>query len=334
MATFDDSDGSSGYRVDLTLGHVLRHAPAQSAQGRGAALIDIGQDLLLRHLADHGVLELVAFKGGTALRKVYAGAAGRFSTDLDFAVASLDDDPQTVIDLLIASIDGLNVGPFNYEIDMRRGRPQIVFHFSLGSVGDGDGLRSKLDVGPPPWLPVMFRHWVEVPIHNRYGGPLPALPVVDLAENIAEKIARLNRRSLARDAYDLVWIARTAGLPELDRSLVRRLVALKCWVDLHGMSSGHATWAAPLPEAQPFDPKRWLTARRRADFDDESIGLLTTPPPDLDDLGRELATLYRWIGDDLTFEDVQIARGSAADRGLALRMLGELRGHRLDGNVR
>jgi len=41
---------AAAHDVRLTQGHVLRHAPAQSAQGRGAAL-----------------------------RKVYAGAAGRFS---------------------------------------------------------------------------------------------------------------------------------------------------------------------------------------------------------------------------------------------------------------
>lgn len=94
------------YDVRLTQGHVLRHAPAQSPQGRDAAVIDIAQDLLLRHLAERDVLDLVAFKGGTALRKVYAGSAGRFSTDLDFSVATLDDDPASVIQLLIGEIDG------------------------------------------------------------------------------------------------------------------------------------------------------------------------------------------------------------------------------------
>jgi predicted nucleotidyltransferase component of viral defense system len=69
---------SDPYDVRLTQGHVLRHAPAQSPQGRDAAVIDIAQDLLLRHLSERGVLTLVAFKGGTALRKVYAGGGGRF----------------------------------------------------------------------------------------------------------------------------------------------------------------------------------------------------------------------------------------------------------------
>ncbi len=120
------------YDVRLTQGHVLRHAPAQSPQGRDAAVIDIAQDLLLRHLSERGVLRLVAFKGGTALRKAYAGAAGRFSTDLDFSVATLDDDPASVTQLLVGEIDGTRLGPFSYDIEDRRGRHTIIYRSELG----------------------------------------------------------------------------------------------------------------------------------------------------------------------------------------------------------
>jgi hypothetical protein len=149
---------SSTYEVRLTQGHVLRHAPAQSPQGRDAAVIDIAQDLLLRHLSECGVLTLVAFKGGTALRKVYAGAAGRFSTDLDFSVASLDDDPAAVIQLLVGQIDDTRLGPFTYSIDERRGRYTILYQSDLGPDPTGP-LQSKIDVGPPPWLAPGVRGW-------------------------------------------------------------------------------------------------------------------------------------------------------------------------------
>jgi predicted nucleotidyltransferase component of viral defense system len=114
------------YEIRLTKGHVLRHAPARSAQGAEAALIDIAQDLLLRELAPIGVLEMVAFKGGTAVRKVYAGAEGRFSTDLDFSVVRLADDPDVVKDLVVEAIDGRTIGPFRYSIEDRRGRAHIA----------------------------------------------------------------------------------------------------------------------------------------------------------------------------------------------------------------
>lgn len=39
---------------------------------------------LLQLLAERGVLNRVAFKGGTCLRKMVIGSQGCFSTDLDF----------------------------------------------------------------------------------------------------------------------------------------------------------------------------------------------------------------------------------------------------------
>jgi predicted nucleotidyltransferase component of viral defense system len=67
----------SGVRVNP--GHIARHTPpGAGAQGREAAIVDIGQDLLLRELDCGGVLDRLAFKGGTALRKLFAGPAGRF----------------------------------------------------------------------------------------------------------------------------------------------------------------------------------------------------------------------------------------------------------------
>lgn len=43
----------------------------------------VAQDLLLRELHGRAALDGLVFKGGTALRKLYAGNQGRFSTDLD-----------------------------------------------------------------------------------------------------------------------------------------------------------------------------------------------------------------------------------------------------------
>lgn len=223
------------------------------------------------------------------------------------------------------------LGPFTYGIDERRNRYTITYRSELGP-DPTSPLQSKIDVGPPPWLAPTRRSWVDVPIHRRYGGPLPFLPVVELAENVAEKIARLNRRSPARDAYDLVWLARTPGL-SLDRPLVRRIAVLKSWVDLHGLHTDHAGWSAPLPGARLFDTGRWLTPRSARDFDDEAIGLLSVPPPNLDDLGRDLSGLYSWLS-DLDDDEGVVAQGRPQDRNLVLRLVGELPGGRLMGIAR
>jgi uncharacterized protein len=314
--------------VQLTIGHILRHAPAASGQGRDAALIDIAQDLLLRQLHEEGLLGLLAFKGGTALRKLYAGAGGRFSTDLDFAISDPADEPSVVMDLLAEAVDGARIGPFRYAIEERRGRQLVRYEGDFGSVGGGT-LASKIDIGPPPWIAPVARGWVPLPVHNRYGGALPELAVVTLEENLAEKAARLNRRSPARDAYDLVWVAGAPGI-SVDRSLVRRLTVLKCWVDQHGLDSSSAKWS-PLPGARSFDPERWLTPRRRAQFDEEDLGLLTTPPPDFDELGAELSATYKWLR-ELDPAEARIASGEAGDRGAVLSMLADLPGGRVSGD--
>ena len=40
---------------------------------------------LLQLMTERGILDKLAFKGGTCLRKMFIGTGGRFSTDLDFA---------------------------------------------------------------------------------------------------------------------------------------------------------------------------------------------------------------------------------------------------------
>lgn len=65
--------------TNIQLGHIARHTPqGAGVQGREAAIVDIAQDLLLRHLHLQGELDDVAMKGGTAIRKLCAGREGRF----------------------------------------------------------------------------------------------------------------------------------------------------------------------------------------------------------------------------------------------------------------
>lgn len=195
------------HHVSITRARLLRHAPT-SRQGVEAAAVDIAQDLLLRHLHEIGLLDELAFKGGTALRKLYAGNQGRFSLDLDFSVRDLDGDADTVLALLIDAVARLRLGPFSYGTTQRRGKTHLLIDTALSPTGS---LSSKLDVNPPPWLEPTRRGWVHLDIHAHYDGPLPQLTVVRIEENAAEKIARLNRTTTARDVYDLVWLWRTTA---------------------------------------------------------------------------------------------------------------------------
>jgi predicted nucleotidyltransferase component of viral defense system len=308
----------------ITPGRLAQHTPSGS-QGRYAAIIDIAQDLLLASLYADGMFDHLVFKGGTALRKLYAGNAGRFSTDLDFSVRNPDDDPAAVAAVLRESIDGRSVDGFGYRVEDHRGRAAIAYQTPFGDVGM---LRTKLDIGPPPWLPPDERGWVRLRVHEAY--QLPAsLPVMALAENMAEKIARLSRRTPARDVYDLVWIASNSPHSSFDRSLVRRLAVLKTWVDQYGLHSPPASWS-PVIGAAGYEPTVWTRARAAAEFDDESIGLLAVPPPTLGDLAAALLGPYSFLGAPDALE-LEIVAGGAAARSLVIPEIRSLPGGRFEG---
>jgi predicted nucleotidyltransferase component of viral defense system len=281
--------------ITLTVGHIARHTPrGAGAQGRDAAIVDIAQDLLLRHLHSRGVLDALAFKGGTSLRKLYAGNAGRFSLDLDFASVAIGADPEGALTDLIAAIEGTAIGPFRYGVTERRGKWILTYDHDFG--GDTSGLLSKLDLNPPPWLPPVKRGWQPLPVHAQYGHPeLPKLQIIQLEENIAEKIARLNRATPARDMYDLRWVmsnTRTTG--QLDLDLVRRLAVLKMWVDANGVRVADTHWK-PGHEGPPFDPERWLRDRSENEFDREDIGALALPIPTVAELSEALQTHFGFL---------------------------------------
>lgn len=314
--------------INLTLGWLGRHTPpGAGVDGRRAAVIDIAQDLLLRELHQGGVLDALVFKGGTSLRKLYAGNQGRFSLDLDFGVADPAADPDTVVLDLVDEIDGLHIGPFAYGVTERRGKWWLTIDSDLSN--EESGLASKLDVSPPPWLTPVRRGWVSMPVHSTYGSPaLPELQVIRLEENIAEKVSRLNRTTTARDLYDLAWLAtHQRNISTLDTDLVRRLAVLKIWVDAHGVASANCSWR-PGHDSHPFDPDAWLRTRAVSEVDLDDIGALAVPTPSLDELNATISGHFAFLR-DLDNDERRLAAAREQDRPVALRLLTELPGGRL-----
>ena len=314
--------------VHITTAHVLRHTPRGArTQGREAAMVDIAQDLLLRELHEAGLMHDLAFKGGTALRKLYAGQAGRFSLDLDFSVADIGTNSEDFLALLEEHVSKLRLGPFTYAIEGRRGKRHL--HMASAELGFPESLSSKLDVSPPPWLTPTTRAWVPMAVHSCYGGPLPELPVIRLEENVAEKISRLNRATPARDMYDLRWVVKHLLRTNLDSALIRRLAVLKVWVDTHGVTAGagDCDWQ-PAHQGGEFDPARWLRVRTDSEYDEEDIGTLAVPAPRLAELSADVTAGYAFLA-QLDPDEQIAARAEEKDRTTVLRMLGELPGARL-----
>src|ERR1700678_1336095 len=57
---------------------------------------------LLQLLSERGILNRLAFKGGTCLRKMYIGSQGRFSTDLDFTRIEEHDHEEIILEMMQA----------------------------------------------------------------------------------------------------------------------------------------------------------------------------------------------------------------------------------------
>jgi len=241
----------------ITEGYLSQHFRGRPG-GRDPALLDIAQDHALAFLHEQGVFELdVVLKGGTALRKCRAGNAGRFSTDLDFAV----EDEATAA-LVLDTLDGAQVDGFGFALQNRDGdrRADLVVDTPFGR----PGLGAKIELSTRGlWLPSVREPLVPLPIHKRYDVVLPSIPVMTLEEQIAEKLARYRRASLARDLYDLAWCAERA----FDEPLVRRLWVLKCFFDIVDDGLGDK----PVMAADVLD------AREDSSFASEQIGYLTKP---------------------------------------------------------
>ena len=242
----------------ITEGHLARHYQGRRG-GRGPALLDIAQDHALALLHAAGLFQRgLVFKGGTSLRKFRAGAAGRFSTDLDFYAPDDDVTVEVMATLADAQIDGFRFRIEGLDTNGHSADLRVDTPFGRPDVG------ARIEVSQRPLiLPAEPLAMIALPIHSRYDITVPATLVISIEEAIAEKLARYRRTSLARDLYDLAWFS---GRP-LDEALVRRLWVIKVYFDVVDDGRGQPPLAATDVLAER-DPRAFVG---------EDIGYLTQP---------------------------------------------------------
>lgn len=240
----------------ITQGFLSRHFQGRSGMA-AAALLDVAQDYALKYLCDEGIFDLgVVLKGGTSLRKFRAGNAGRFSTDLDFAVPDAD-----TAGLLLDTIDGAELHDVRFTLADREAlRAELVVDTPLGQ----PRVPARIEMSTRAlWLPPELIVPVELPVHEGYEFALPQMPAPALEEALAEKLAAWRRRRKIRDLYDLDLFGR-GGLNE---ALIRRLLVLKVWHDV----------VDDALSERPFDPAEIVEDVDLRRLPPEDIGLLTQP---------------------------------------------------------
>jgi len=240
----------------ITQGYLSRHFSGRRGMA-DAALLDVVQDYALKVLHDEGLFELGAvLKGGTSLRKLRAGNAGRFSTDLDLATPDVDTG-----ELLLDTIDGAELFDVRFTLtDRETLRAKLVVNTPLGQ----PQIPARIEISPRAlWLPIEALAPIDLPVHAGYEFAMPLIPAPALEESLSEKLAAWRRRRKIRDLYDLHLFGRGG----LDEPLIRRLLVLKVGHDV--VDDGLGT--------RPFDPSEIVADVDIRRLPPEDIGLLTQP---------------------------------------------------------
>ena len=204
---------------------------------------------VLRIMSDQGLLPHLAFKGGTAIRKLHLGSRGRFSLDLDFTAISNIDPETLILDLVGALHDqtyyGLtfSIPSSDYYATSTSTGAEIIYQHDWvtdGRFGIQVSFRAEpiLPIRDVTLLPERYFDWLGI--------DLPEIPSLDLHEIIGEKVRAAAQRNRVRDLFDLYQFTNR----QFERSFVRRIAIIKCW---------ETNFA--------FDSEIFLTSLRDGNFD-------------------------------------------------------------------
>lgn len=215
----------------LTQAQTQRYAAESGLRDLMIAEKEIVLTFLLQLLSERGILEKLAFKGGTCIRKMFEGSQGRFSTDLDFT-SLRDHDHEDIVLAMMAAFEepfhGIQFAvPDDSYYETQDGLSWGVNPTYAHDWNSSGASEIKLQVSRReiPTLATESRAQCE----QSYFKSLPFAPTqiacLQLPEIVAEKLRACYQRNKARDIYDLgVYATRP-----LDQALIRRLVVLKLW---------------------------------------------------------------------------------------------------------
>ena len=245
---------------------------------------------VLSILSDGHLLNQLAFKGGTAIRKLYLGGTGRFSLDLDFTAIGDAAPDALVLDLIgilhEQTYHGLTFtipSPDYYATDDSCGAEVTYRHdwMTAGHFGVQISFRARplLPVMPTPLRGERYFDWMDI--------EPPDVPALDLLEVIGEKIRAAVQRTRVRDLYDLYQFAHQP----FDRDVVRRIVIVKCWETRY-----------------VFDPVAFLSSLPEGKYDWSDLSRLVRrdrlAAPD--DIIQTVQEAYAFLG-EMTEEESRLA---------------------------
>jgi predicted nucleotidyltransferase component of viral defense system len=213
----------------MTANELRQIAARTGARDIANVEIDVILTYLLQLLHERGLLEHLAFKGGTMLRKMVFGPRGRLSTDLDFSRRtdiSLDDLMMLMLEALEHPYHGL-IFRFDKDKDWYLTLEGCAANPVCNHAENTRGVKIKIQISTRerPILPVVIQPQLQQDYFRLLPFKPAEIPCLAFDEAVAEKIRAASQRSKIRDLHDLSELSKRP----LNHDRVRALAVLKIW---------------------------------------------------------------------------------------------------------
>jgi len=272
---------------------------------------DVVLTYVLKTLSEN-VLQALAFKGGTCLKKVYFGNTGRFSMDLDFTSCGIKvEELKSGLRQLLGNKKayGINFDILEEHISTSPdtiGKSYIAVVKYTHSWNPSSEFELEVSYREEPTLPLqepllydeMYFKFCEFKrFHIR---------CLQKEELLAEKLRAAMQRIRSRDLYDLYLFSNRP----FDRDLVKKLIVIKCW-----------------NIREPFNPRELFSKIMNADYDWDDLQQLVRRGgvPSLKTITKIVVKQYKFLN-DLDDQLLKIVHDSRAhrERRLVIKLISSL----------
>ena len=218
-------------------------------------------------LRSGGLLDGLVFKGGTYLRLMVTGDAGRLSEDLDFTNATLPDDPEPMLRACLAEPrHGVQLEVVEpYQTARRNWATRVAYRheWDQGEFRFEISYREPTFLPPGRWAPVEQSYFPSLPF------PPPVIPSMRVEEALAEKLRAVQQRATERDLYDLTRYGRRG----FDAGLVRLLAVGKLWNDREALDPDRILRTLRAGRKEWPELERLIGRARRRNWNDEAAAM-------------------------------------------------------------
>lgn len=201
----------------------------------------VEQDLVLSRavielFSDPAVSESLAFRGGTALHKLFLRPPGRYSEDID--LVQIDAGPiGTVLDAIRGTLD-----PWLGEPRRRRGHGRVTMTYRFETTSRPvQKMRLKVEINTREHFTVLGPHRRALAVDNGWFTGAVDVNTYRLEELLGTKLRALYQRKKGRDLYDL-WLPLTT----LDVDPRKVVNCFERYMDHGGTSVSRAQFEANL----------------------------------------------------------------------------------------